>query len=147
MRHAQSERRAFFSIDWKEPPDDTDGEACEILGEETGERGRVWYVCSERLTTRREHRWTGAELRAAGKLQANAALTRGCHGVWYQRNRTGYKRMSRTCQNSFVDTSIDIRDGYDYLLHYRWTRRRHGLDQSILIRTCEDNKLPYRSSI
>ena len=108
---------------------------------------RAWCACSERLTTRREHRWTGPQLRAASKLQANAALIRGCLGVWYQRNRTGYKRMSRTCQNSFVDMLIDIRDGQDHLLHYRWTRRRHGLDQSILIRTCEDNKLPYRSSI
>ena len=108
---------------------------------------RAWCAWSERLTTRREHRWTGAELRAAGKLQANAALIRGCLGVWYQRNRTGYKRMSRTCQNSFVDMLIDIRDGQEHLLHYRWTRRRHGLDQSILIRTCKDNKLPYRSSI
>ena len=72
---------------------------------------RAWYACSERLTTRREHRWTGPQLRAASKLQANAALTRGCLGVWYQRNRTGYKRLSRTCQNSFVDMLIDIRDG------------------------------------
>ena len=80
---------------------------------------RAWCACSERLTTRREHRWTGPELRAAGKLQANAALTRGCHGVWYQRNRTGYKRMSRTCQNSFVDMLIDIHDGQDHLLHHR----------------------------
>ena len=42
---------------------------------------RAWYACSERLTTRREHRWTGPQLRAASKLQANAALTRGCLGV------------------------------------------------------------------
>ena len=35
---------------------------------------RAWYACSERLTTRREHRWTGPQLRAASKLQVNAAV-------------------------------------------------------------------------
>ena len=55
--------------------------------------------------------------------------------------------MSRTCRKSFVDMMIDVRDGQGRPRHFCWTRRRHNLDQSILIRTNVDNQRPYRSSI
>ena len=33
---------------WFDPPDQTDdGDACYILGEETVENGKTWYVCDE----------------------------------------------------------------------------------------------------
>ena len=50
--------------------------------------------------------------------------------------------MFRTCRKSLVDMLIDVRDGQGHPRHFRWTRRRHGLDQSILIRTNVDNQGP-----
>ena len=48
--------------------------------------------------------------------------------------------MFRTCRKSFVDMLIDVRDGQGRPCHLCWTRRRHNLDQSILIRTNVDNQ-------
>ena len=43
-------------------------------------------------------------------------------------------RVPRTCQNIYFDMWIDTLHAEDSLQHTRWTRRRHDLDPSILIR-------------
>ena len=47
-RRIHDEEKAFFSMDWKDLPDEDSGEACIILGEETVPNGKTWYVCTEK---------------------------------------------------------------------------------------------------
>ena len=47
IRRANNEREAFYSMDWRDVDLDEGAEACIILGEETAENGKTWFVCSE----------------------------------------------------------------------------------------------------
>jgi hypothetical protein len=47
-RRVHNEEKAFFSMDWKDIPEDDDGEGCMMLGEETVPNGKVWWVCHEK---------------------------------------------------------------------------------------------------
>ena len=50
IRKARREERAFFSMEWRDPIDaeEESSDACVVIGEETVEDGKVWYVCSEK---------------------------------------------------------------------------------------------------
>ena len=51
IRRARREERAFFSIDWRTDisAEEEEAEACVVIGEETVQNGKVWYVCSEKM--------------------------------------------------------------------------------------------------
>ena len=46
MRRENQEKANFFNMNWH-AAGESDGESCEIIGEETQPGGKVWYVCDE----------------------------------------------------------------------------------------------------
>ena len=48
MDSQREERERFFGMEWKEPAENDEADACVILGEETVPNGKTWYVCSEK---------------------------------------------------------------------------------------------------
>ena len=40
--------RAFFSMKWHQPTEEEEEEACGLLGEETVENGKTWWICGEK---------------------------------------------------------------------------------------------------
>ena len=45
LRKASRERDNFYSMDWSGEAEDSDGEACVLIGEEAAADGKSWFLC------------------------------------------------------------------------------------------------------
>ena len=88
------------------------------------------HACSASRTTLHKLRHAGSRWRAASKLQATDAICSPRCMEFNQRDFRRAARVPRSCRDVYFDISIDIPHASACLLHLRWTRRRHDLDQS-----------------
>ena len=91
---------------------------------------RAGRACSATRTTLHKLRHAGSRSRAASKLQATDAICSPRCMEFNQRDFRRAARVPRSCRDVYFDISIDIPHASACLLHLRWTRRRHDLDQS-----------------
>ena len=91
---------------------------------------RAGRTFSATRTTLHKLRHAGSRWRAASKLQATDAICSPRCMEFNQRDFRRAARVPRSCRDVYFDISIDIPHAPACLLHLRWTRRRHDLDQS-----------------